>query len=446
LSILGRNAGDTTYNNIIIGDPDGAAYLYHAGVKILGTLVNGLEIYGTGVGASGQLSFNSSTLRLLNQNHGENIVIAAENTATGGLKILFQGDPDGAAELYYAGIKVFATATDGVNIYDQGTTNQVVQVVAIDGNYSGLYSYIHGQPIKFKGENLATGAVKTLFSADPDGSVELYHAGTKIFETAAASIISHGEVVSKADVNGFRLRLANNVTVGSMYSSSGQLRIANTSDGSPVRIEGDHVADGSEAIMFLADPDGAAELYHAGVKVFETNTINDGGVTIHSNLGTRSASFAWSTSLLQLIVESSGVNATSFDIYCDDAAGDPKQGFGINGGGAAELYYAGAKAFETAADGIKMGFATSYVRASGGDLAIRIGNNGNVALYWDGAEKVTTSTVGVTINGGVYMAERAAAGADTATRGQLWVRNDDGNVLMFTDGDGIDYTVDLTPV
>ena len=43
-----------------------------------------------------------------------------------------------------------------------------------------------------------------------------------------------------------------------------------------------------------------------------------------------------------------------------------------------------------------------------------------------------------------YMIERAAAPGDKTTSGQLWVKNDDPNVLMYTNGDGTDFTVDVT--
>lgn len=46
----------------------------------------------------------------------------------------------------------------------------------------------------------------------------------------------------------------------------------------------------------------------------------------------------------------------------------------------------------------------------------------------------------------IKILEAAAAVADTATYGQLWVKDDNPNVLMYTDGDGADFTVDVTAV
>lgn len=49
-------------------------------------------------------------------------------------------------------------------------------------------------------------------------------------------------------------------------------------------------------------------------------------------------------------------------------------------------------------------------------------------------------------NGQLSLREQASAGADTAAFGQLWVKSDTPNILMFTDDAGTDFTVDLTPV
>jgi len=65
-------------------------------------------------------------------------------------------------------------------------------------------------------------------------------------------------------------------------------------------------------------------------------------------------------------------------------------------------------------------------------------------LYWPTTNAIALSTdvAGVySPLGSVYLAEKTTPGADTATRGQLWVRNDNPQTLMFTDGDSTDFTV-----
>ena len=53
---------------------------------------------------------------------------------------------------------------------------------------------------------------------------------------------------------------------------------------------------------------------------------------------------------------------------------------------------------------------------------------------------------GLYTTGSLFVPEKASATADVAGYGQLWVKNDGDGILMFTDDDGTDYTVDVTAV
>jgi hypothetical protein len=71
-------------------------------------------------------------------------------------------------------------------------------------------------------------------------------------------------------------------------------------------------------------------------------------------------------------------------------------------------------------------------------------NNSNAQLYFNGIQSLVTNSEGfISMKGSVYMVEKANAGADTAARGQLWVRNDAPCNLMFTDDAGTDSYVGL---
>jgi len=81
---------------------------------------------------------------------------------------------------------------------------------------------------------------------------------------------------------------------------------------------------------------------------------------------------------------------------------------------------------------------TNYRRVFEGDYAT--GAN----LFWPATNAIALSTDVAGIYsplGSVYLAEKTTPGGDTATRGQLWVRNDNPQTLMFTDGDSTDFTV-----
>lgn len=67
----------------------------------------------------------------------------------------------------------------------------------------------------------------------------------------------------------------------------------------------------------------------------------------------------------------------------------------------------------------------------------------NVDKFYFGAE---THLMILDSTGTIQIKEAAAAVADTAGFGQLWVKSDAANILMFTDDAGADFTVNVTAV
>lgn len=64
------------------------------------------------------------------------------------------------------------------------------------------------------------------------------------------------------------------------------------------------------------------------------------------------------------------------------------------------------------------------------------------AVYDSGADKIIITNIGQSSTfDGVFINEAAAAAADVAGDGQIWVKSDTPNTLMFTDDAGNDYTV-----
>ena len=72
------------------------------------------------------------------------------------------------------------------------------------------------------------------------------------------------------------------------------------------------------------------------------------------------------------------------------------------------------------------------------DTWIAFARNGGVALKFNDADNFATISTGVQINDSIYVFEKAAANADVGGFGQLWVRDDTPNVLVFTDDAGND--------
>ncbi len=81
------------------------------------------------------------------------------------------------------------------------------------------------------------------------------------------------------------------------------------------------------------------------------------------------------------------------------------------------------------------------------DMDFRVEGNGDTHLIFadGGTDKVaisnSTANQQLTIGGTLDLLEQAAANADTAGYGQIWVKNDTPNVLYFTDDAGTDHRI-----
>ena len=104
--------------------------------------------------------------------------------------------------------------------------------------------------------------------------------------------------------------------------------------------------------------------------------------------------------------------------------------------------------------------ADGEIRINLDSIPITFGASQDVTIKFDGSDMIINSE-NVTANDellftnftaydfdnnilareSVYIVEKATANADTAGQGQLWVKNDDPNVLMFTDDAGTDFEV-----
>ncbi len=83
---------------------------------------------------------------------------------------------------------------------------------------------------------------------------------------------------------------------------------------------------------------------------------------------------------------------------------------------------------------------------AGGDLRLQT-NGGTDAVWINGSQQMgvgVSPLSRLTVEGIVTLKEQAAAGGDNAGYGQLWVKNDAPNVLMFTDDAGTDWTIGLS--
>ena len=74
-------------------------------------------------------------------------------------------------------------------------------------------------------------------------------------------------------------------------------------------------------------------------------------------------------------------------------------------------------------------------------VGTNIGTSGNGTML-----DLISGNGNLVLNYTLYLTEAAAAYDDVIGKGQLWVKNDTPNILMFTDDEGTDFTVDITAV
>ena len=123
-------------------------------------------------------------------------------------------------------------------------------------------------------------------------------------------------------------------------------------------------------------------------------------------------------------------------------AGTGQMEFNIDGGSQQVLITAATSTFNNDVN-ISTGNTLTVVDLTNNDVLIA-GTGGLVedsggALTFDGSTLALTGDA--TISQSVYLTQQAAAGADTADDGQIWVQDDTPNTLMFTDDAGNDFTV-----
>ncbi len=224
-----NNAG--AFTNIFDGDPDGAATIYHAGIArlqarttgIVGILSDGntdtenrlLTGYYQDLTARWQIGQPAiDDLFVRNFIHGGRLVLDAEDT--GGVpRNLFRGDPDGATNIYAAGVLGFVVQGAGTcNVYgadNLDASNRVIDFRYANGTVRGevghglggtsiaLSNMIHGGNVVLTGETTG-GTTRTIFQGDPDGASSLWHGGSTNIQSLRTQQYNIADNVSGAEV------------------------------------------------------------------------------------------------------------------------------------------------------------------------------------------------------------------------------------------------------
>jgi microcystin-dependent protein len=177
-------------------------------------------------------------------------------------------DPDGAVELYYDGTKALQTQTQGIitwsnsadvtSLYMKDSAGDIKLLINTDsGN-----TYINSE----SGSNLQLrNGTEKLFYGQANGPVFLYYDNSQALYTVEGGIyLLNG--------SGAGLQLKTDGSDSTIYSYI---------HGGTITVYGEKTATGTQAMMAVFDPDGAAELYYAGSKKFETTSS---GVKVNDTL------------------------------------------------------------------------------------------------------------------------------------------------------------------
>jgi hypothetical protein len=395
-------------DNILEGDPDGAVSLYHAGLKVATTTVNGIELgangsvygllraYGNGTGSN-----TGGRILLHTANDFDTtidyfaIVVTQDDLQIGpvtdldaleydgGLGKWIMNGPIGGVELQHAGVRSFVAGGGVCYVYNNTATNYLsIQHSGVD---AAIRNFTVAGWVNLQGYQTAGSALVTLVGADPDGAVTLYNAGVGKFSTTTAGV----RITDDGD-DGLNVQVFSNNNVNLQGIGNGAQLSATSFDDAA-----------AEHFLWVADPDGAMKLYFNGIKTLETYISGDDVGFIVGTNGDKSLRWVLNTVddwaflraydvPLYLDAASNSAVAQSMHLRSTNAAGTLKSGVVLVDGLQTELYYAGVKAFETNAAGV------SVYDTSGNDPAITfygadLSSNGNIQFLDAGSFTVLNS-------------------------------------------------------
>lgn len=190
INLTAENTAGTA-RQIMGGDPDGAANMYHAGIVRARTNVTGVfQIFGDGsadtdirrldlIHQDGTLRarfghFGASGLFIRNDILGGSVTIDAEDSGDV-LRTILTGDPDGAASIYYNGVKTLEAASQGRAVIFGDLNSDVdereLRFAHADGTVRGRIGHFVGSDFTFKSE-IHGGIV--ILSGEDTGTVERF--------------------------------------------------------------------------------------------------------------------------------------------------------------------------------------------------------------------------------------------------------------------------------
>ena len=337
----------------------------------------------------------------------------------------------------------------------------------------------------------ATASVVPLFDGDPDGDVILYYDNNPTLYVQTGGIRVRGQSTS-ADVE---FADSAGTQMGRLVATSSSFSFGANGHGATVSITGEN-SGGTPTFLFLGDPDGDFELYNAGSKTLESDTLGvnildtGGDNPLLKMLGSAGQDAGW------LYFGATGgyirnfQNGQNFRYLGNDAGGTSTTMLEIDPDGAVDLYYDGGLAFSTTSLGVDVfsqsgagnagqlkvyaGGGTEYMdllldggsnlgvltnRVPGGDLGIRVRNAGDTAneygvlieeggatsTYYDGSVASQTTSSGLDVRHPTSTTpDLGLRNSSNALLGQLGVVGTTVRIRNRTNGADVNLTANDT--
>lgn len=259
-----------------------------AGIKVIdpATSVPVIDLYDAATNV-GRLLHSADHLYLSNLVDSGLVYLQGKDSGSV-TRVLFSGDPDGLAYLYYAGARALGAANVGIYIYsatndnptaffyqdDLSTRNGYIQFATTGATFT---NEVHGATITLRGEN-NSGSLTNLLVGDPDTGVDLYYAG---------------DLVAGTQASGLRVGIAS-TNVSPSTTPTGQLIISSSGYSGYIAANG--------TAMYVGHNSGSRELH---LQVQASTNISMGGTAAAPKLG-----FYGATAVVKATVTGSkGANA-----------------------------------------------------------------------------------------------------------------------------------------
>ena len=198
---------------------DGAVELYHDNSLKFATNTGGANVTG-GLNVSGNLHCTADGGKIISgagddlqiyhdgshayvDSSTGNLYLESQNTISirpkdgeNGVKILH----DGAVELYYDNVKTLVTGGDGITVLGPEGGNATLRLSADEGDDNAdLWKWQAKAAGGIQLENYASGSWEDNIVAYGNGSVELYHNNSKVFETLGNGVRAQGGIMFGSD-------------------------------------------------------------------------------------------------------------------------------------------------------------------------------------------------------------------------------------------------------